>query len=440
MLFHFQTSKSRWRLLLVVALASGFVSIKGFSQTTLGLEQAVNQAITNDLWLVSNTYKQQAMEENSIAIGTLPDPRLGLMLANFPTDTFDFNQEPMTQVKVEVTQRFPRGDSRRLQQAQLETLSQQFPWQRKQRQAMLTTKVTSLWLDVFKAQTTIGLINKDRALFEQLVDVAQASYSSTAGQTRQQDIVRAQLELTLLDDRLTVLQQQQDISKQQLGEWLNTDLLVNNVDNNIPQLTLLSPEVIVDDTVNLNRLTQSILQHPHLRSLDKKIQAAATGIELAKQQYKPEWGISASYAMRDEDPNGIDRADFFSMGVNFDLPIFTANKQDKRVSATIATSESLKTDKALLLRSMTTQFQKTYVNLRQQIQRQQLYQQQLLPQTHAQAEASLSAYTSDDGDFAEVMRARIAELNANIDALQIEVDIQKHIAELNYYLVGNISE
>ncbi len=110
------------------------------------------------------------------------------------------------------------------------------------------------------------------------------------------------------------------------------------------------------------------------------------------------------------------------------------------MSATIATSESLKTDKALLLRSMTTQFQKTYVNLRQQIQRQQLYQQQLLPQTHAQAEASLSAYTSDDGDFAEVMRARIAELNANIDALQIEVDIQKHIAELNYYLVGNISE
>lgn len=52
-----------------------------------------------------------------------------------------------------------------------------------------------------------------------------------------------------------------------------------------------------------------------------------------------------------------------------------------------------------------------------------------------QADASLSAYTNDDGDFAEVVRARIAQLNTEIESLAIDVEKQKTIARLNYYLV-----
>ena len=37
-------------------------------------------------------------------------------------------------------------------------------------------------------------------------------------------------------------------------------------------------------------------------------------------------------------------------------------------------------------------------------------------------------------DFAEAVRARIAELNAKVDALAIDVDRQKTIAQINYLL------
>ena len=53
-----------------------------------------------------------------------------------------------------------------------------------------------------------------------------------------------------------------------------------------------------------------------------------------------------------------------------------------------------------------------------------------------QAEASLNAYTNNDGDFAEVVRARIAELNTRIDALAIDVELVRVAAQLNYYLNG----
>ena len=54
------------------------------------------------------------MMEKSVAEGELMDPKLQIGLLNLPTDTFDFDQEPMTQFKVSYIQQFPSGDSRRL--------------------------------------------------------------------------------------------------------------------------------------------------------------------------------------------------------------------------------------------------------------------------------------------------------------------------------------
>jgi outer membrane protein TolC len=76
------------------------------------------------------------------------------------------------------------------------------------------------------------------------------------------------------------------------------------------------------------------------------------------------------------------------------------------------------------------------VQLQRLNERRALYGQQLLPQMSEQAEAALAAYNNDDGDFAEAVRARIAELNAKIDFLNIRIDRLKTIAELNYFLTA----
>jgi len=41
---------------------------------------------------------------------------------------------------------------------------------------------------------------------------------------------------------------------------------------------------------------------------------------------------------------------FLSMGVSFDVPLFTENRQDQEVSAAVSLSEAIKTDKRLVLR------------------------------------------------------------------------------------------
>jgi outer membrane protein TolC len=418
----------------------------------ISLSRAVLMAQETDPWLQGSLLEEQALQAQSTSAGTFPDPMVSVGFANLPTDTFDFNQEPMTQFRVGLSQRFPRGDSLALESGRLALMGSRQPALREDRKARVAVNVAALWLDSFLARETIRLIENDRSLFEYLVEVAQSNYATALGGTRQQDIVRAQLELTQLENRLTLLHQQHDTANRKLGEWLGPSYptgdtvswqqatvstrLVFTADLPIIELreaaALESGAALGDEL-----LGRYLLTHPAIRGLENKIEVERVGIAIAEQSYKPQWGLNASYGYRDDEPAGSDRADFFSVAVTFDLPLFTGNRQDQNVQSAVAKTEAKRTEKWLLLRQMRAGLETQHAQLLRLNQRRTLYGDRLLEQMQEQAEASLSAYTSDDGDFSEVVRARIAELNAKIEALDIDVQRAKTIIQLNYFLIGD---
>ncbi len=443
--------------IVMAAIFSIYPAKASAGDNFLSLEKTVQEAQLNDPWLIGNQHSQSAVEFLSVAAGTLPDPKMTFGVVNLATDSFDFNQEAMTQFKVGVSQMFPRGDSLGLRQKQLELIGSQFPFQRGDRKAKIVVRVSQLWLDAYLAQESISLIEKDRPLFEQLADVAEAGYSSALGRIRQHDIIRAQLELTRLDDRLTVLRQKQEMFMEKLSEWLSDYFIEEymnepktqipvawstlSLDRELPDITMLNaPLYTANREADPQRLYEFFSQHPSVAVLDQKIEASKTGIDLARQKYKPEWGINASYGYRDEDQLGNDRSDFLSVGVGIDLPLFTGNRQDKQVESAQSQAAAIKTEKWLLIRKMIADFEKARAQLNRLNERQKLYDDELLPQMREQAEASLTAYMNDDGDFAEAVRARIAELNALIDGYSINVARQKTIVQLNYYFMENADD
>ncbi len=427
----------------------------------LTFEQTIKIAQKNDPWLTGNKHQQRAITAMSQVANTLPDPKVSLALANLPTDGFDFSQESMTQFKVGFTQMFPRGNSLSIKSRQLRLQSQAYPFQRQDRKAKVAVTVGSLWLDAYRIQQSINLIEKNRSLFEQLADIAQANYSSALGKIRQQDIVRAQLELTRLEDRVVQLAQQQSSYKGMLSRWLSNfavsstdelpiasitkldDLQLSRLQlsNNLPEITLLNSKFIYNDNGGpVATLLNYFAAHPAVIALDKKILASKTNINLAEQKYQPEWGVNASYGYRADDVMGSSRADLFSLGVTFDLPLFTESRQDMEVNAAISQTEAVKTERILLLRRLLAAYASGKGRLLRVNERKSLYRKQLLPQIQDQAEASLTAYTNDDGDFAEVVRSRIAVLNTEIDDLGIRVEQQKIILALNYLFIGSLPQ
>ena len=284
----------------------------------------LNRVLKNDLWVVANHMQQQALEAESVVANTLPDPRLSLGLANLPTDSFEFAQEPMTQFKIGVSQAIPKGDALKLQHKRLQQMAEQQPIQREQRKAELVVMVGSQWLKHYLAEQSIALINQNRSLFTQLVSIAESRYSSTMGGVRQQDIVRAQLELTQLEDRLLALHQTKEQHRETIQRWLNTQFndraialtessqenqrfseikgheSVNRADQasmiesqSLPNLSLINERVISE----LPDLTEAsifslFLAHPSIRIIDNQIEVSKTDLDLAKQSYKPDWMVS----------------------------------------------------------------------------------------------------------------------------------------------------
>ncbi|MDL0433452.1 TolC family protein [Marinobacter sp. TBZ242] len=402
-------------------------SLPGWAEPKLDLTSVINAAIENDPWLRQSARTQDALMEESYADGALPDPRVTIGAANLPTDTFDTGQEAMTQATIGVSQRIPRGNSRQLANEKKVRMAGVQPFRRENRREQVMERVTHLWLELWRSQESIRLIENKRSLFEQLADVAEAGYTSASMGARQQDIIRASLELTRLEDRLAALSTQLASNRESLGEWIGVEAAQLPVTGQIP--TQLSTE-LPDEWRETN--IDGLIRHPSIRATDQLIDAQTIDVDLARQAYKPEWSVFAQYGYRDRAPNGQDRADLFTVGIGFDLPIFTGNRQDRTLRASTLRLEAARSERILQMRELQARARAAFARIERLDDRIRLYRQALLPQMEEQASAALSAYDNDDGDFAEAVRARIDELNARVELTQLIAERAKNLASFRY--------
>jgi outer membrane protein TolC len=378
----------------------------------LNLVSAIEMAIDADPWLVGSEQTELALTEEAVAAGSLPDPSLSLTAINLPLTSFDIGQENMTQMAVGLNQQFPRGRTRALSRQQKETLAAVEPLRRADRIAALTTSVSILFLDAYLAQASRQLIEADRDLFEQLVDAAEAQYTSASGRARQQDLIRAQLELTRLDDRLTRLHQEQEVAQQRLAELVPASGHLP-IDAVMPNLGTEASSRLASGPGTSAVLYVQMETHPAVLAVNGRIDAVATGTDLARQKYRPGWGLRAQYGYRADDPAGRARDDLLTVGLTLDLPLFRGNRQDREVNAAVAREAAARTDRDLLIRELVSRLDAERAD-----------------------QASLAAYNNADGDFAEAVRARIAELDTKIDALTIDVARQQTLARIGYLLTA----
>lgn len=420
----------------------------------ISLQEAIRLAQANDDWLVRSDLLESRLLDLSEAVTALPDPTISLSLLNLPTDGFAIDQEPMTQLKLGASQMFPRGDTLALKNERYRVSAREQPYQRADRQRKITLYTTQLWLDNYQSAASYRLVNEAKPLFDKLTDIVAASYASSDGSTRQQDIIRAELELLRLNDRLVALDTQRQVTIAKLSQYLfstkqpeQSTKRSSSFTNIQVSLTLPpidnSSALLLDnansDTHTLYMLTES---HPMLTAFEQRVEASLVDIEIAKQSLSPQFGVNASYALRDDAPSasgGNSRADFFSVGLSVSLPLFSSNQRNADISGSIKMVEAMRTEKRLLIRELIAGLQSAYEDFKGSNRRFDIYDQQIVPQMSQQADASLSAYTNDTGDFAEVVRAKIAQLDAKVAQLEIDVNRRKALAQIDYFIAVDSS-
>ena len=393
----------------------------------LGLQDAVKMAMDSDPGLQAQTAQIQAFRDDAIAADGWPDPRLALGLRSLPVDSFKLDQEPMTQVVVGYQQMLPRGDTSAIQSRLQNTLSEQQQSSRANRQRMIQLSVTQAWLKVYLQEMSENILRGNRKLFSEQVKISRALYA--AGRKQQQNVLQAELELSLVDDKLHQVHSNIKQARAELAEWVGNDIAALPLQLQGDEFNhALPPD---------QQLKRQLLQHPLLQQKQKAIQASEAKVGLANTRYSPQWGFDVSYGFRQgNNVDGSDRADFFSAIVSLDLPVFTENRQDRQVSSAKARLLASRYDKQDLQRQLQTRLETALANWDQLQQRLKLYQQQVLPQSQQNAEAAMNGYQSGVVSFFTLTGARSAELKARLQQLQLQVEQARVYAQI-HYLVGD---
>jgi outer membrane protein TolC len=174
-----------------------------------------------------------------------------------------------------------------------------------------------------------------------------------------------------------------------------------------------------------------LLNHPELRAADSQIEARSAGVDLAEQRSKPGWALDLGYSYREGSlPSGEPRSDFITLGVTVGLPFFSKKSVDSTLSAALQERSAARFMRERTLRALQSNLAAEHARWQDLTRRLSLYDKRILAQAEDNAEASMLAYQSDKGDFAEVMRAYVDDLNTRIDHIRLQVERAQSYAAL----------
>jgi outer membrane protein TolC len=400
---------------------AGIVIQSSVAASPLSLEFAEQLALSSDPGVQSVQARQQALEEMSVAAEQLPDPLLKMGLANLPTDTFNLGQEAMTQVQIGLIQKFPRGKTRELTSEQIGLKSQGLGETARDQELQILLAVREQFLEVAK-QHYLARINAEAiAAFTDVADITQDYYAT--GRVQQQAVLQAAVELAKVEDRAARISQDEEQARARLSMWIG-DAAWQDLDQAWPEL---NPQTSAD------LIKKNLLDHPRVLALQKSVTAAETGVEIARQKYKPEFALDVTYGGRGgSNPNGSARTDMLTAMVVMDVPLFTKNRQDRVVAAQIAESSAAMYSRDDLLRRMRSEVDFNLATYQRQQQRIDLFENSLLPEAAFSSEASFGAYQSSLEDLTTLLRTRITEFDLQFEHARLLAEIRKTEARLLY--------
>ncbi len=165
-----------------------------------------------------------------------------------------------------------------------------------------------------------------------------------------------------------------------------------------------------------------------------EIAKSQTSEEIARQAYKPGFAVDLAYGGRSgQNTDGTDRSDLLSVFVTMDIPLFTKNRQDRVLAASIADTSATEFVRDDVYRSMKARVEEYAATLARQQERLGLYQEYLLPQADFNAEAAFEDYQDAVGDLTTLMRARIGEYELKLSHAALRADEIITRARLLYF-------
>lgn len=380
----------------------------------LSLDEALGMATANAPALSAAAGGTQAARDMAVSAGQLPDPVLKLVADDLPVNGPDSGSWVGSTRRIGLMQEYVSSNKRDQfrQRAELDVVRQDAI--RRSLLSNLRRDVASAWFDRYYAGQSRALLKVMDGEIE--LQLSTLNSQLRAGKASAAESPLATAMLLQNRDRILVADKQVRLAQITLARWLGNDAA--REPGPVPNI-----EALALDPTNPDVVTWA----PDVQAHASDREVAQADFAIAESSKRPNWSWEFSYSQR-VNPD----ANMISVGVTIPLVLNASNKQDRDILAKKAQVEQAVALHEDLLRETQMNVASSYAEWQSLIERRRRLVDALLPAVRQRIALSLAAYRAGQGNLTSVLEARRAEVEAQLQLLDLARETARLWAQLQY--------
>ena len=348
-------------------------------------------------------------------VKSLPDPtvQVGWMgnIRPFSVQRLD----PSSYRGISAMQEFPYPGKLKLRGQIAEKDVEAEHWNLEAARRQVKADVKSAYYELWAVDQALLITQKNKELLEKLARIAEEKYK--VGKGLQQDVIRAQLEVSRILQTFTTLNQR----RRTLVAKLNS-LLLRPSDTPIESL---APVQKTELNYSLEELAErGVANSTEVRRQEQLIEQSQYAVNLTRKDYYPDFRVGYDYWQRP------DMADMHGFNVGINIPIFYKKKQREEVREATFGVESGKQSRDAIRTSLLFQVKEQYLQARASEELLALYTKALVPQSALALESSMASYQTGALDFESLLANFQSVLEYEVNYYQELATYQKALVNL----------
>ncbi|MFQ6002628.1 MAG: TolC family protein [Candidatus Zixiibacteriota bacterium] len=372
----------------------------------LVLDSLIAEALRANPDLRAAKLRYEAFEAKVPQAGSLPDPMFKAVASNLPVDSRSFDQTPMSGVELMLTQKIPFTGKLGLAQKTTRSLAQKTKQDYQSTKNFILSELKQNYYQLYLLQKSIEITQKNKLLIEDFARIATTKYS--VGKGIQQDVLKAQVEVSKMIDKLISLEEMRKTVEAKINILLN-----RNPQDSLGEASDLTFREFTYSEEKLQNL--AVENNPYLKGKEFLVNASVSAYDLARREYWPDFALSASYRIREEvkmDP--VKGEDFFSASAAINIPLYFWSKQKKKVQEKALNLESSRQKYEDVRNNVKFRVSRLFYSLNKFKKEIELYQTAILPQARQSLESARSGYQVDKVDFLTLLSNQVTLFNYEI--------------------------
>jgi cobalt-zinc-cadmium efflux system outer membrane protein len=350
--------------------------------------------------------------------GALPDPTLsGGYMAGVKAFPFFPTTNPSDSFRqFGASQEFPYPGklSLRTKIAVSESDAQRWTYETARRR--LVADLKSAYYEYVFVDRSLEVLARNKARLDQFRQIADARYS--VGKAMQQDVLKAQLEISLLIERQAVLSQQRAALRAQINA-----LLYRRPDTPLDVSLNYEPASLTRSLDELQALAAQ--NNPELKRDERMVDRGQQALALAKREMLPDFAVNVTTQQMVGDMPWMYGVDFMVK-----VPLYWQRKQRPLIAQAAAQLEGGRKMRENTLALAAAQITNTYAMADTSHRLVTLYGDSVLPQARLALESSLASYQVGGVDFLTVLTNFITVLNYEINYEEQNARFHEALARL----------